>query len=68
MQARGWQLLDPPTATFSDVPVGSAFFRYVETAVSHQVIGGYGDGTFRPANSALRGQICKVVYLAIRNP
>ena len=60
----GWTLLDPPTATFSDVPVGSTFFQYVETAVYHQIIGGYDNGTFRPNNTANRGQISKIVCLA----
>lgn len=60
----GWPLLDPPSATFGDVPVGSPYFRYVETAVAHAVLSGYPDGSFRPSNVATRGQIAKIVYLA----
>ena len=48
--AAGWTLLNPATATFSDVPAGSTFYPYVETAVCHGVVGGYTDGTFRPSN------------------
>ena len=61
--AEGWPLENPPTARFSDVPVGSAYFQYVETAVSRQLISGYADGTFHLGNSATRGQIAKVLYL-----
>jgi hypothetical protein len=66
--ARQWALLNPPTPTFSDVPPGSTFYRYVETAVAHGIIEGYDDGTFRPGNSATRGQIAKIVYNAVTSP
>jgi hypothetical protein len=70
--AAGWPLLDPPTATFRDVPLGSTFYRYVETAYNKGIITGYGCGTncleFRPGNSATRGQIAKIVYQAIAHP
>jgi subtilisin family serine protease len=61
----GWPILNPATASFTDVPTGSTFYSYVETAVCHQVLGGYADGTFRPSNNATRGQIAKIVYNAI---
>src|SRR5438552_2132606 len=64
--AAGWELLDPSSATFRDVEVGSTFFRYVETAHSHGIISGYDCGPncleFRPGNNATRGQIAKIVY------
>ena len=60
-------MLDPPQASFIDVPRESAFYTYVETAVCHQVIGGYTDGTFRPSNPATRGQISKIACLAVQN-
>ncbi len=66
--AAGWPALNPPAPTFSDVPAGSAFYTFVETAVCHGVVSGYSDGTFRPANAATRGQIGKIVYLSILNP
>jgi hypothetical protein len=37
----------------------------VEAAVCHGIINGYADGTFRPSNNATRGQISKIVYLAL---
>jgi subtilisin len=67
MQIQGWTLLNPPTASFSDVPVGSTFYQYIETAVCHAVLGGYADGTFRPNDNAFRGQIAKIVYNAVND-
>jgi hypothetical protein len=63
--AEGWPLLHPATGHFSDVPPGSTFYASVETAVCYGIIGGYSDGTFKPGSSALRGQISKIVYLAV---
>ena len=59
--ARQWPLLVPTEAHFSDVPPGSPFHAYVETAHAHNVISGYGDGTFRPSNNATRGQLSKML-------
>ena len=63
--AQGWTLVNPGTASFSDVPPGSTFYQYVETVASRQIIGGYSDDTFRPGNAATRGQISKIVYYAV---
>jgi hypothetical protein len=65
--AEGW----PDSCTtqhFSDVPPGHPFFCYVETAFARGIISGYADGTFRPGNNAIRGQISKIVYQAITAP
>jgi hypothetical protein len=64
-QVQGWTLVNPATASFSDVPVGSTFYTYIETAVCHSILGGYADGTFQPSNNATRGQISKIVYYAL---
>ena len=45
---------------------GSVFYAFVETAVGHGVVSGYSDGTFRPSANAFRGQIAKIVALAIQ--
>jgi len=78
--ARGWVISSPENRTFADVPVGSTFYGYIETAVQHGIIVGYpcgGEGEpcddanrpyFRPGNSATRGQIAKIIYLAITGP
>jgi hypothetical protein len=65
--AAGWRLLNPITPTFSDVPQGSPFYQYIETAVCHDIVTGYADGTFRPGNNATRSQISKIVCLAVRD-
>src|SRR6187549_33959 len=54
--AKGWPLVDPAVASFSDVPRGSTFYQYVETARAHGILGGYPDGTFRPDTEVIRGQ------------
>jgi hypothetical protein len=64
--AEEWALYTPPVPTFSDVPEEHPFFGHIETAYSRGIISGYADGTFRPGNNATRGQICKIVYNAIR--
>jgi trimeric autotransporter adhesin len=66
--AEGWPLYTPPSPTFSDVPEGYPFYQYIETAYQLSIISGYGDRTFRPGDSATRGQIAKIVYTAIQEP
>jgi hypothetical protein len=75
--AAAWLLINPANSTFQDVPFGSTFYRYVETAAAHGIIAGYPCGGlgepcgpaskpyFRWANDATRAQISKMVYLAI---
>jgi hypothetical protein len=63
--AEGWTQLCPQQNTFSDVPRDNTFYCFVETAVQHGIVNGYSDGTFRPNNSATRGQISKIVQLAV---
>ncbi len=41
-------------ATFTDVPVSDALYRYVEALVRNQGTVGFADGTYRPATSSLR--------------
>lgn len=65
VQAEGWTTNTQGGPHFSDVPYSDPFYDYVETAVNQSVITGYSDGTFRPGNSATRGQICKILYNAL---
>jgi hypothetical protein len=60
----GWPLYNPAASTFSDVLPAHWFYAMVETAAKHGIIGGYGDGTFRPFNNVTRGQLCKIIVLA----
>jgi hypothetical protein len=64
--AENWPLYIPGTPTFNDVGPTSPFFAYIETAVQHQMISGYADGTFRPNNNVTRGQVCKIISIAER--
>jgi hypothetical protein len=66
--AEGWANYTPPTPSFSDVPVDHPFYVFIETAASRGVVSGYADGTFRPYNDGTRGQISKIVYLAVTAP
>ncbi len=66
--AKGWTLKDPTQPTFSDVPRGSIFYRYVETGVGQGLIAGYTDGTYRPASAATRAQLSKMLYMAMNAP
>jgi hypothetical protein len=74
--AAGWTLNNPSSATFHDVPVGSTFYQFVETAVAHNVISGYpcgGPGEpcdsqsrryFRPNNNVTRAQTTKMIAIS----
>ncbi len=64
----GFALRNPATPTFTDVAPSNVFYPSIETAVCHGIITGYNDNTFRPNNYAFRGQIAKIVYLAVTNP
>ena len=66
--AEGWVVDCAEPGHFTDVPTSNPFYCYVETAFGHGIITGYADGTFRPGNSATRGQICKIVYQAVTGP
>lgn len=72
VSAQQWKLLCPPTPTFRDVPFGDPFYCYIETAYQYGIISGYSCGQgcleFRPGNNATRGQIAKIVYIAITGP
>jgi aldose sugar dehydrogenase len=63
--ARGWATNTTGGPHFSDVLPDHAFYDFVETAYNYGIISGYADGTFRPGNSATRGQIAKIVYGAL---
>ncbi len=67
-RASGWPLLDPPTPSFTDVARGSWSYQNVETAVAHSIVGGYSDGTFRPANGVTRAELTRFLYRVIQQP
>ena len=65
--AQGWALDTTGGPHFTDVPTTNIFYPFIETALNHGIVGGYSDGTFRPGNPATRGQIAKIVYLALQS-
>jgi len=61
------------TPTFNDVPAGSPFYAFVETAAHDQIVSGYNCGGpgepcpgtyFRPNANVTRGQLSKIVVNA----
>src|SRR5881394_4113158 len=56
------------TMNFSDVQPGNLFYSYVEYLYCSGVVGGYPDGTFRPNNATTRGQLAKMISLAMKWP
>lgn len=74
-----WELINPSINTFEDVPVGSTFYQYVETAAAHFVVSGYQCGQspagecvppenkpyFLPSSNATRAQVSKIEFLAV---
>ncbi|HUS17327.1 MAG TPA: S-layer homology domain-containing protein [Chloroflexia bacterium] len=78
--AAGWPLRNPLVGTFEDVPPGSAFYPFVETAVCRGIISGYDCGGpgepcggggrpyFRGGNAAVRGQTAKIISGALTAP
>lgn len=67
VNARGWAINTTGGPHFMDVQPGSAFYNYVETAFNRNIISGYSDNTFRPNNDVTRGQISKILYLALQS-
>jgi hypothetical protein len=53
---------DPSTATFTDVPVGHLFHRFVEALYASGITGGCGGGNYCPDAPITRGQMA--VFLA----
>ncbi|MDP6576149.1 MAG: S-layer homology domain-containing protein [Candidatus Peribacteraceae bacterium] len=52
---------------FSDINPDDWFFPYVKDAIELDVIEGYGDGTFRPANPMTRAEASKILLLLMVN-
>ncbi len=64
--AKLWDSPLPTVPTFSDVSTDNWAFRFVETAYSHGIIGGYADGTYRANLSVTRGQLSKMLALSMQ--
>ena len=64
MHSEGMQLVSATVSSFKDVPAGSPYYPYVETAYKNGLLTGYSDGTFRPTANATRGQLARIIMLA----
>lgn len=51
-------------AEFSDVPAGYIFHDAILDCAGKGIVGGYSDGTFRPAESVTRAQFCVMLVRA----
>ncbi len=63
---RGWTLdagADMPT--FNDVQAGDWYYTYAMAAGSSEIMSGYPDLTFRPNAPATRGQVAKILTIAL---
>jgi hypothetical protein len=58
----------PVTATFPDVPTDHWAFKHVEYCRAEGVVGGYGDGTYRPEGAVTRDQMAVYVQRAFALP
>jgi hypothetical protein len=58
-----WVPYEPLYPDFNDVPAGSTFYSYIETAFQHGTVSGYEDGTFRPNNPVTRAQVAKMLVI-----
>lgn len=54
----------PEQPTFNDVPLGSTYSSYIETAARAGIVTGYQDGSFRPNAPVTRGQAVKMIAVA----
>jgi len=52
----------PAIPTFPDVPTSHPFSKEIEWLVSVDVTGGFGDGTYRPANPVTRGNFAAFLH------
>lgn len=57
-------LVNPTTASFSDVKSTAWSYKYVETAKSYGIITGYPDNTFKPAKNIQRDEGAVMVFRA----
>jgi hypothetical protein len=55
----------PTTPSFSDVPTDFWCYKYIEYAVEHDIVGGYGDGTYQPQLPLDRGQMAVFIARAM---
>jgi PKD repeat protein len=58
----------PPDPTFTDVPTGHPYYKWIEFAVDEGIVSGYPDHTYRPAVIVTRDQMAVYVQRAFELP
>ncbi|MFH0820197.1 MAG: S-layer homology domain-containing protein [Candidatus Peregrinibacteria bacterium] len=61
IEASGLPKLTDIELPFSDVPSSVWFYSYVASAVGHNIVSGYADGTFKPDHFITRAEVSKIV-------
>ncbi len=51
--------------TFSDVSEDNKFYEYIKQVSDDEIVNGYSDGTYRPAESITRGQFAKMIFKSL---
>lgn len=54
----------PLVVSFSDVPTSHTFYAGITYCASKGIVGGYADGTFKPANSVTKNHFCAMLSRA----
>jgi len=55
----------PPAASFTDVPTGHPFFRFVEALAASGITGGCGAGVYCPDSAITRGEMAVFLSVAL---
>lgn len=56
----------PALPSFADVPIDSAWYRFVEYAYARGIFGGYSDGLFHPEYLCTRGDFADILERALK--
>jgi murein DD-endopeptidase MepM/ murein hydrolase activator NlpD len=64
--SKGWPIVNPQSPTFPDVLGDNWSYGYVETALRRGIVGGFGDGTFRPNFPLTRAHLSKMLALSLQ--
>lgn len=62
VEAAGFEYVEPETPTFVDVPKSEWYYKFIETAAEHGIVGGYANrpGYYGPGDNVTRGQFSKM--------
>lgn len=66
LETTGASIKNPDSIPFSDVKSSDWFAEYVMTAFSDNIVKGYADGKFKPANTVSKVEFLKMLLLAMK--